>query len=110
MRVFIFSLLLILSPIASAFSIFSMNLHCGLGDWKSRVDIVVAEILKESHDVIGLQEVCYNNTMNMGTYIHEQLTKGGYPVKAMETQNTHRSFFKYQEQLLLISRHEATET
>jgi endonuclease/exonuclease/phosphatase family metal-dependent hydrolase len=110
MRIFASLLILFLSPVASAFSIFSMNLHCGLGDWKSRVDIVVAEIVKEAPDVIGLQEVCYNRDMNMGAYIHQQLTKAGYPVKAMETQDTHRSFLKYQEQLLLMSRHEATET
>ncbi len=105
-------LFLIVFPVSSfagGMKIFSMNLHCGLDDWKSRMDIVVAEILKSNPDVIGLQEVCYNRDMNMATYIRSELVKGGYPVESLETFDTHTSFVKYQEQLLIISRHKSVE-
>lgn len=105
----IFLVLFPLTAFASGMKIFSMNLHCGLDDWKARLDIVIAQILKSNPDVIGLQEVCYNKDMNMASYLRAELTKGGYPVTSMETFDTHTSFIKYQEQLLLISRHKITE-
>jgi endonuclease/exonuclease/phosphatase family metal-dependent hydrolase len=55
--------------------------------------------------VIGLQEVCYNDEVNMAKYIEESLNKNGYPVKSLITIDTHRSFLRFQEQLLLLSRH-----
>lgn len=87
-----------------------MNLHCGLDDWKKRMDVVVNEIVRLNPDVIGLQEVCYNDEMNMAKYIGESLSKKGYPVKSLITIDTHRSFIRYQEQLLLISRHVSQDT
>lgn len=83
-----------------------MNLHCGLGDWKSRMDTVVGKIIELNPDVIGLQEVCYNSKLNMTTYLLESLKKNGYPVKFWKTTDTHRSFVHYQEQLLIISKKE----
>lgn len=108
-----FLLLFLLVPglaFSSSMKVFSMNLHCGLGDWKARMDLVVSEILKVNPDVIGLQEVCYNDEMNVATYIREKLQQGGYGARGFETIDTHRSFLKYQEQLLLITRHEVSET
>ncbi len=98
-----------LTVFANGMKIFSMNLHCGLDNWKARMDMVVSEILKSHPDVIGLQEVCYNTDMNMASYIRAELMKGGYPVVSFETFDTHTSFVKYQEQLLLISRHKMAE-
>ncbi len=88
--------------------IFSMNLHCGLGDWKGRMDVVVKEILELNPDIIGLQEVCYNDEMNMTDYILRSLQQRGYPVTYWITFDTHRSFIKYQEQLLMISKKNVT--
>ncbi len=107
-----FSLFLLLFPVlamASDMKIFSMNLHCGLDDWKARMDTVVEEILKINPDVIGLQEVCYNSEINMAAYIRSGLNKGGYEVRTFESYDTHRSFIKYQEQLLIISKHKRDE-
>lgn len=73
------------------------------------MDMVVDEIVEMNPDVIGLQEVCYNDEMNMTKYIGDSLAKKGYPVKSLLTIDTHRSFLRYQEQLLLISRHPSTE-
>ena len=105
MRFFFILLLFIpFASFASQMRIFSMNVHCGVDDWRARMDIIVAEILRLNPDVIGLQEVCYNAEMNMAGYIRDELTKGGYKVQSFETLDTHRSFIKFQEQLLLISR------
>lgn len=89
----------------SSMTFFSMNLHCGLGDWKSRLDQVIAEALKSDPDVLGFQEVCFNSEVQMTPYILEGLEKGGYHVSFWKTFNTHRSFMKYQEQLLIITKH-----
>ncbi len=86
---------------------FSMNLHCGLGDWARRMDMVIAEIVRVNPDVIGLQEVCYNSEMNMQTYILQGLQRSGYQIGAFHSVDTHRSFSKYMEQLLIISKQKA---
>ncbi len=100
-------------PAFAGTSIFSMNLHCALGDWKSRTDTVIAEIIKRNPEIIGLQEVCYNSQIDMGKYIVRELKRRHYPVVFSQSTNTHRTFVKYHEQLLIISRikvasHEAT--
>lgn len=110
MKALILILLLPMTCLASEMKIFSMNLHCGLGNWQERVDIVVGEILKLNPDVVGLQEVCYNDDMNMAVYIREKLVAGGFDIRSLKTIDTHKSFYKYQEQLLLISKHKADET
>ncbi len=104
MKLFIFLVLLPLTCFSSATKIFSMNLHCGSDDWKARLDVVVGEILRIRPEVIGLQEVCYNDEMNMAGYIREKLLSGGYGFRTFETLDTHRSFLRYQEQLVLISK------
>lgn len=106
----IFMLFFSLTAQAKSLKVFSMNLHCGLGDWKSRMDTVIAEIVKTDPDIIGLQEVCYNDEMNMTSYIVEQLKKQKYPIKYFKTTDTHQSFIKYQEQLLIISKKKVTAT
>jgi endonuclease/exonuclease/phosphatase family metal-dependent hydrolase len=84
-----------------------MNLHCGLGDWMRRMDRVIDEIERTNPDVIGLQEVCHNSEMNMQDYILKVLETSGYKVASLRALDTHRSFGKYMEQLLIISRHQA---
>lgn len=98
------SIFLSFSLHAKTLKIFSMNLHCGLGDWQSRLNTVIAEIIKKDPDVIGLQEVCYNNEMNMTSFIVHELKRFKYPVKFVKTTDTHQSFLKFQEQLLIISK------
>ena len=109
MKLLIFAILFSFSAIAKDMKVFSMNLHCGLDDWQKRMDVIINEIIHINPDVIGLQEVCYTDEMNMTKYISETLSQKGYPVKSLTTIDTHRSFVRYQEQLLLISRHEAQE-
>lgn len=89
-----------------ATSIFSMNLHCALGNWKERLDIVIEEIAKRNPDIIGLQEVCHNQDIDMANYIVEGLKTRRYPVRFYRTAETHRTFIKYHEQLMIISKHE----
>lgn len=105
MKLILFILLFSFPALAKDMSVFSMNLHCGLDDWQTRMNVVVDEIVRLNPDVIGLQEVCYNDEMNMAKYISETLSKKGYPVKSYLTIDTHRSFVRYQEQLLIISKH-----
>ncbi len=109
MKALLFLILFPALSFASDMKIFSMNLHCGLDDWKARMDTVVEEILRNDPDIIGLQEVCFNSEMNMAAYIRSELDKGGYKVLTFETYDTHRSFIKYQEQLLMISKHKSDE-
>lgn len=90
---------------AASLEIFSMNLHCALGDWRERVDIVLEEIIRRDPDVIGLQEVCKNKNTDMTEYILSELSRYEYPVKSWNTIETHRSFISYQEELLIISKH-----
>jgi endonuclease/exonuclease/phosphatase family metal-dependent hydrolase len=45
----------------------------------------------------------------MAAYIRSELNKGGYNVRTLESYDTHRSFIKYQEQLLILSRHDREE-
>lgn len=90
--------------------IFSMNMHCGLGDWKSRSDLVIQEIISSQPDVIGLQEICFNSEMNMTEYFLQRLEALGYQIKSWKTLKTHKSFLKFQEELLIISKHEATSS
>ena len=112
MKILIFFLLFTLAGQiqAASLEIFSMNLHCALGDWKERVDVVLGEIIRREPDVIGLQEVCKNKNADMTGYILSELTRNKYPVKSWKTIETHRSFISYQEELLIVSRHEATES
>ncbi len=86
-------------------TIFSMNLHCGLGDWKGRLDLVINEALDSDADVLGFQEVCFNQDVDMTSYILKGLSEGGYEVTYWKTFNTHRSFIKFHEQLLIITKH-----
>lgn len=109
MKAFLFIILFPALSFASDMKIFSMNLHCGLGDWKGRMNSVVEEIVRVNPDVIGLQEVCYNDEMNMATYIRSELDKAGYKILTAEAYDTHRSFLKYQEQLLILSKHKHDE-
>lgn len=110
MKFLVISFLFFVTTIAFAgkAKVFSMNLHCGLGDWQNRMDTVTEEIIRLDPDVIGLQEVCYNKKMNMTDYIVAKLIDGGYPVKFWKTTDTHQSFLKYQEQLLIITKHEVS--
>lgn len=85
-------------------SIFSMNLHCALGNWKERTDIVIKEIIKRDPDIIGFQEVCHNHEVDMADYIVNKLKANNYPVRFSKTAETHRTFIKYREQLLIISK------
>jgi endonuclease/exonuclease/phosphatase family metal-dependent hydrolase len=96
--------LLFLTNAASATTFFSMNLHCGLGDWKSRVDVVLKEVILRDPDIIGFQEVCHNSDIDMAKYIVNGLKSGGYPVSFSRTAETHRTFIKYREQLLIITK------
>lgn len=93
---------------ASEVRIFSMNLHCALGEWQKRMDHILAEIVREDPDVIGFQEVCYNKKIDMASYITAGLEKGGYRVGSFFSYDTHQTFIHYQEQLLIISKHDAT--
>lgn len=96
--------LLFLMNTASATTFFSMNLHCGLGDWKSRVNIVLKEVILRDPDVIGFQEVCHNADIDMAKYIVDGLKSAGYPVSFSKSAETHRTFIKYREQLLIITK------
>jgi endonuclease/exonuclease/phosphatase family metal-dependent hydrolase len=102
------ALLILISSAHMAFArevkIFSMNLHCGLGDWESRVDTVIREVLKRDPDIIGFQEVCHNREVDMTSFIIKKLKDGGYPVMFHKTAETHRTFLKYREQLLIITK------
>lgn len=102
--------LLSFSAFAGNLKVFSMNLHCGLGDWQARMETVVQEILEIDPDVIGLQEVCFNDDMNMTKTIIQKLEDGGYDVNFKLTTETHQSFIKYQEELLIISKHVVTNS
>lgn len=95
---------LFLMNAAGATSFFSMNLHCGLGDWKSRVDVILKEVISRNPDVIGFQEVCHNSDIDMARYIVDGLKSKGYPVSFSKTAETHRTFIKYREQLLIITK------
>lgn len=98
------SMFFLMLPAFAGTSIFSMNLHCALGDWKTRTDTVVTEIIKRNPEIIGLQEVCYNSEVDMAKYIVEELKRRRYPVVFAQTADTHRTFVKFHEQLLIISR------
>ncbi|MES2528108.1 MAG: endonuclease/exonuclease/phosphatase family protein [Bdellovibrionota bacterium] len=109
MKLLLLFILFSFSAVAKDMTVFSMNLHCGLDDWQKRMDVIIDEVIRLNPDVIGLQEVCYNAEMNMAKYIGDTLSRKGYPVKSQHTIDTHRSFVKYQEQLLIISRHAAQD-
>jgi len=98
--------LLLLAPPAQAsepFRVFSMNLHCALGNWHARLDTVLDELARERPDVMGFQEVCRNKKVDMARYLVDGLESRGYHVAYWRTVDTHGTFFKYQEQLLVIS-------
>lgn len=95
--------------LARTLRVFSLNLHCALGEWEERMDLVIDEVLRENPDVIGFQEVCRNKNVDMAAYLRRGLLRGGYPILASESFDTHRSFVHYQEELLILSRHPATD-
>lgn len=98
-----------LNAAAAQIEIFSMNLHCALGDWKSRLNTIIDEIILRNPHVIGLQEVCKNKQLDMTDYILKELKKHNYQVKNFARAETHRSFIHYQEELLIITRMEAKQ-
>ncbi len=84
-------------------SVFSMNLHCALGNWQARVDEIVDELVRTKPQVMAFQEVCHNKKIDMARYLVDRLVASGVPVSFWKTVDTHPSFFKYQEELLLVS-------
>lgn len=83
---------------------FSMNLHCLVGDWKARLDLVADELVRRDVDVAGFQEVCRKGSSDMAEYLVGALLARGYAVAYWSAVNTHKSFYRSQEQLLMISR------
>lgn len=71
--------------------------------------MVIEEIIHRNPHVIGLQEVCRNNEVDMSAYILKELKRNKYQVRSYARAETHRSFLKYQEELLIISRMEAKQ-
>lgn len=98
-----------LNAAAAQMEIFSMNLHCALGDWKSRLETIIDEIILRNPHVIGFQEVCKNKQLDMADYILRELKKKNYQVKSFARAQTHRSFINYQEELLIITRMETKQ-
>lgn len=70
---------------------------------EGRLNLVIAEALKSDPDVLGFQEVCYNDQVAMTPYILKGLEAGGYHISFWRTFETHTSFLD-KEQLLIITK------
>lgn len=84
---------------------FSMNLFCAENDWQNRIEVLAREISRLDPDVAGFQEVCRGAGIDVVATLVESLKREGYPVAFQHAVFTHRTFFKYGENLLLISKH-----
>lgn len=81
----------------------SMNMHCALGDWEKRTLIVIDEIIRLNPDVIGFQEICKNDSVDMKEFIWEELNNRSR-FQSRHSIQTHRTFIKYFEELFIITK------
>lgn len=108
MKVLIIFILCLLPALAftAELRILSMNMHCALGDWEKRTLIVVDEIIRLNPDVIGFQEICKNENVDMKEFIWEELNKRSQ-FQSRHSVQTHRTFIKYFEELFIVSRRDS---
>lgn len=83
----------------------SFNLHCVLEDWKMRIDEIAKHMARARPDFIAFQEVCIDQFNDMPQGILEALARHGYPVASHHIQYGHMAWDKYDEYLMVISRH-----
>lgn len=84
-----------------------MNVHCYQDNWQFRFQHILDFIIQLDPDLIALQEVCSGPTesINQFDYIRQYLSQRGYPTNTFEGQYTHPAWGKYDESLLMISKH-----
>lgn len=87
----------------------SFNLHCTFENWEARVDEVAQQLAKARPDFIAFQEVCLDTDNDMANGILQALARHGYPVVSHQTQFSHFAWDKYDEYLMVISRHRIQE-
>lgn len=93
-------------------SMVTMNLHCMLDQWERRFPLILDQILIQSPDVIAFQEVCTNPSTgeNQIDYIKNYLSQKNYPIQSSEVIYAHPAWGKYDEHLLILSKHSAIQT
>lgn len=101
--IFVILSLISMTALATEVRILSMNMHCALGEWQKRTLIVVEEIIRLNPDVIGFQEICKNNDVDMKEFIWEELNKRSY-FESRNSIRTHRTFIKYHEELFIVAK------
>jgi len=84
--------------------IMSFNLHCLEDNWVKRLEIFAQEAARISPDIISLQEVCTTETENGIQFLKEKLMMAGYPLQELRVQYTHKSWDKYYEHLVILTK------
>ncbi len=88
-------------------NILTFNLHCFENQWQKRLKILAKEIAKSDYDIISLQEVCRDKENDAMEFLFLELKKNGYLIKSFEKKFAHMAWDKYQEFLLMFSKHDA---
>ncbi len=107
----IFLLSLALSPVhlfaKAQQRIVTMNLHCFEDHWEFRLQNILDYIISVDADVISFQEVCTEPETQIIqiAFIYDYLRTHNYPVQSIAEQYTHPAWNRYDEYLLMVSKH-----
>lgn len=90
----------------------TINLHCMLDQWQRRLPIILDQIISQSPDIIAFQEVCSNPSTGESqiAYINNYLNHRAYPIHSSEIIYAHAAWGKYDEHLMIVSKHSAIQT
>ncbi len=88
-------------------SILTLNIQCFKNNWKFRLAHILSPIIKNGVDIVSFQEVCKSKEQNQIEFIAKFLKKHGYDLKSLAYQFTHKAWDKYDEDLLIFSKHKA---
>ncbi len=92
-----------------AITIISQNLQCGQAQIHERIGRLVEQVMTFKADVVALQEVCSDESLDVALLMKQQLMRHGFAVKFFDRLFTHLGYEHFEEELVIFSRLDVDE-
>ena len=90
-------------------TIISQNLQCGQAQIHERIGRLVEQVMTFKADVVALQEVCSDESLDVALLMKQQLMRHGFAVKFFDRLFTHLGYEHFEEELVIFSRLDVDE-
>ncbi|OFZ17178.1 MAG: hypothetical protein A2X86_01635 [Bdellovibrionales bacterium GWA2_49_15] len=109
MKATLAALIFALTGVANATTIISQNLQCGHSQIQERVGKLVEQVIRQNADIVALQEVCSDESLDVVALIKQRLKERGFGLKFFDRHFTHLGYDHFDEELAIFSRLEVAE-